>query len=147
METEFLKYDPNVTIESLPFEILSHLLSFVTERQYWAKASQTCRLWREAAIFSYDFTKDQNCALKRVISNKDIVGLRLLLSCRNIDPSFNNNICIKYAARNGFLEIVKLLLLDERVDPSCSDNFCIIWASQVKYGIPANPARMAIWKW
>jgi len=47
---------------------------------------------------------------------------------QGIDPSFEDNIAIRIASHNGYLDIVKELLKDQRVDPSINNNYAIDWA-------------------
>ncbi len=50
---------------------------------------------------------------------------KLLAHDTTFDPSFQDNIAIRIARENGFVDIVNLLLKDKRVDPSDDNNFAI----------------------
>src|SRR5690349_6700659 len=122
---KFHTWKSQLLIEQIPFEIIVYLFEFIPERNHWGVVSQTCRRWREAAIRAYDFTKDNNFALRKVMATRNIDGLRFLLGNGRVDPSVNDNMCIKFAARNGHLEMVRTLLENTRVDPSATNNYCI----------------------
>ena len=54
---------------------------------------------------------------------------QMLLHDKQVDPSADDNIAIRWASRYGEIEIVKLLLQDKRVDPSAHKNEAIVDAS------------------
>lgn len=51
--------------------------------------------------------------------------VKLLLQDERVDPSSNNNYCIKLASANGHTEIVEILLQDPRINPSAGDNYAL----------------------
>lgn len=55
--------------------------------------------------------------------------VRKLLSW-GVDPSDDENLCIRLAAEKGFLEIVKMLLKHPKVDPRTCANYPILYASR-----------------
>jgi ankyrin repeat protein len=71
--------------------------------------------------------------LKNAIQANDIQKIKLLLNDSKIDPSFDENDYICFAAENGYSEIIELLLKDKRVNPSTLDNYPIRKASAYGY--------------
>lgn len=57
-------------------------------------------------------------------------NIKVLLSDSRIDPSANDNLAIKVAARFGRTEIFKLLLKDKRVDPTAGNNHALRYAQE-----------------
>ncbi|KAJ3323777.1 hypothetical protein HDV06_001147 [Boothiomyces sp. JEL0866] len=61
------------------------------------------------------------------------LAIRLLRTDIRIDPSMENNYCIKTAVEKGFLRIVSLLIQDPRVDATVDNNWCIRKAAELNY--------------
>jgi hypothetical protein len=53
-----------------------------------------------------------------------------LLADPRVDPSDEDNDCIKVAASSGYAEVVRLLLADPRVDPSSEGNLALSLAKE-----------------
>ncbi len=62
---------------------------------------------------------------------KDVI--QILVQEFNVDPSYQDNQAIKWAAQCGHEAVVKFLLEDFRVNPYKDYNHGIIWASQCGY--------------
>ncbi|KAJ3319301.1 N-alpha-acetyltransferase 35 NatC auxiliary subunit [Boothiomyces sp. JEL0866] len=54
----------------------------------------------------------------------------VVLLCKYICPSFNENMVFRFAAKSGHTNIVSFLLRDSRVDPTCLNQFPIRIAAQ-----------------
>ena len=59
--------------------------------------------------------------------------VRRLLQCPNIDPSFKNNVALRWAAQNGHIDVVKILMYDKRVDVTDFNNYALINALNNKH--------------
>jgi hypothetical protein len=59
-----------------------------------------------------------NNLILTAVEKGSVEMVKLLLSKENIDPSFNNNICLKQAVRYDFVDVLILLLRDRRIDPT-----------------------------
>ncbi len=47
-----------------------------------------------------------------------------------VNPSVDDNYCIKWACANGYPDIVSLLLYDGRANPLVENNYCLKWAAR-----------------
>lgn len=70
---------------------------------------------------------------QEAVEQNKIEKVKALLINKKLDPSFNRNICIKYASSEGYSEIVKILLKDDRVDPAWTKNYAITAAYDNKH--------------
>lgn len=70
---------------------------------------------------------------QEAVEQNNIEKVKDLLSNKKLNPSFNRNICIKYASSEGYSEIVNILLKDNRVDPAWTKNYAITAAYDNKY--------------
>ena len=59
-----------------------------------------------------------NNLILTAVEKGSVEMVKLLLSKENIDPSYNNNICLKQAVRYDFVDVLILLLRDRRIDPT-----------------------------
>ena len=59
----------------------------------------------------------------------DVNTVCQMILYKGIDPSFDNNISIKYAAWSGEADVVRTLMKDKRVNPADQDNTFICFAA------------------
>lgn len=74
---------------------------------------------------SIDFSKyenKENYFLNQCILNNHCEFLKVVLTNKNIDLSYNNNFCIQSSVEYGYFDIFKILLNDSRIDPSINKN-------------------------
>lgn len=57
-----------------------------------------------------------------VVRKSNVEIVRILLEDGRVNPSFDNNLPIRIATKNGNDRIVRLLLADDRVDPTINNN-------------------------
>ncbi|KAL0490677.1 ankyrin repeat-containing protein [Acrasis kona] len=97
---------------SVNFEVVKLLL----------KHERVCPALLKTAFKAYE---------RKVPPNSDLIKVvELLLLDPRVDPSFNNNECIRWACAKNQPEIVKMLLQDKRVDPTSGGNSAIGLASE-----------------
>ena len=52
-----------------------------------------------------------------------------IFDVNGIVPTVDNNYCVRWASRNGFIDIVKDIIENEHADVKACDNYCIKWSS------------------
>lgn len=70
-------------------------------------------------------------ALECAVSNGNLLFFKELYRKYYIDPSVNDNICLKMACSKGHQDIVEILIKDTRVNPSCSVNILCFFLHDV----------------
>ena len=61
--------------------------------------------------------------------NGEVETVKRLLQDKWVDPAYDNNLAIRWAASNGQVETTKLLLKDKRVDPASDGSGALRYAS------------------
>ena len=69
-------------------------------------------------------------AIQSACENGHIESFKILIKDQRVDPSSEDNLCLRKACENGHTKIAKKLLLDHRVDPSAMDNYSIKYSSK-----------------
>jgi GTPase SAR1 family protein len=67
---------------------------------------------------------------KRAVHAGHVVDVAGLIADKRVDPSGEQQLALRLAAKNGHVAVVKLLLLDVRVDPSALRNAAVRAAAQ-----------------
>ncbi len=133
--------------DSVPNELEIIMISFIVSemkknwKRDWNNISLVSKHWNSIAWISFQRTISK--------SEKETIFFegcekgwfhfinKFLTQDTTFDPSFHDNLAIRYACmygssdiavENGKIEVVKLLLQDKRVDPSANHNHAIRWA-------------------
>jgi hypothetical protein len=72
---------------------------------------------------SISYTQQEKLIISLRYNRYDV--FKILIQDPNVDPSANNNLLIKMATCNGYIQALNLLLKDSRVDPSAENNLII----------------------
>lgn len=99
----------------LPNEIVSLILSFITEKEDIPSVMMTSKRFYDVGQNVLDFARDKNFAIRFSSSRGNVIALKFLLSNMKVDPSAWDNEALECACQNGRLGCVELLLEDERV--------------------------------
>lgn len=94
-------YDQLKNISDIPIDRLV---------RYFIKKNNLEIIMRIADEYEYDFSNEDNYALKVAVVNNSIDILKYLLLNSNIDIHVDNDYCIKVACQGGHYEIVKMLM-------------------------------------
>ncbi|KAJ3272577.1 hypothetical protein HDV01_005420 [Terramyces sp. JEL0728] len=117
---------PRTRIDMINVQILTEIFQLIVDRN---DVNLIKRLLKDDRI-----TADMlNSVLKHACTEGKHLAIRLLRTDIRIDPSMENNYCIKIAVEKGYLRIVSLLIQDPRVDVTVDNNWCIRKASELNY--------------
>lgn len=118
-DSKYYKTSHDESIPILPPEIIKLIFAFMSDIKIDRfNVMLTCRLFNDVGRQVFSSNVDVNVMMKKasVLGNTQCV--RLLLTHRNTDPTFENNCAFFYAMHNGDFDTIIQLLNDSRVNPS-----------------------------